>query len=50
MPHSLGQHVMTGNCFRTTAPQHRWGPVTPYAASFTARMNYKFGGPVVARY
>ena len=26
MPHSLGQHVMPGNCFRATAPQHRWGP------------------------
>jgi hypothetical protein len=24
MPHSLGQHVMLGNCFRATAPQHRW--------------------------
>jgi hypothetical protein len=23
MPHSLGQHVMPGNCFRTTAPQYR---------------------------
>ena len=26
MLHSLGQHVMPGNCFRATAPQHRWGP------------------------